>query len=123
MGKSGYIPKAATLDGFVEIAEKLSGVNIARLESGTKLVAQTATSTYTILVVDPVEREVVVTGGKLAGPEKCVLSGASFGGSFLKIGCIMKQMRMELRLDDGSTLSTSPVQKIFSESMRVTPNN
>ena len=108
-----YVPKVATLDGFTEITETVNAVALAETGFEWTLVVQTENSTYTILVLDPAKREVAVTGGKyFPSPEKCVLSGSLFGGSFLWVGRIGIGMRIELMLNDGITLITSPVKKI-----------
>ena len=113
----GYVPKVATLDGFREITEKIEGISLAEAGSGETLIVQTKESTYTIFITDSTKREVVVTGGKyFPSHEKCILSGSSFGGSFLKVGWIGIGMHVEFHRSNNRRVITSPVVTIsFSE--------
>ena len=107
------IARAATLDGFTGEASAADGVHLPQLEPMTTLVVRTHNSTYRIVVSH--ETTVLVEGGRFF-PEltPAYLEGASFGGSFLKVGWIAIGLRMEIRAD-GQRIITSPVREIVKE--------
>jgi len=107
------VPRVATLDGFVDAASTLRGVNVLDLEPLTELRVETTNSLYRIVVSQ--RTTVFVQGGRFF-PERSAahLAGATFGGSLLKIGWIAIGMRMEICGDDGPIV-TSPVQRITVE--------
>jgi hypothetical protein len=91
----------------------LRGVNVLDLEPLTELRVETTNSLYRIVVSQ--RTTVFVQGGRFF-PERAAahLTGATFGGSLLKIGCIAIGMRMEICGDDGPIV-TSPVRRITVE--------
>jgi hypothetical protein len=107
------VPRVATLDGFVDAASTLRGVNVLDLEPLTELRVETTNSLYRIVVSQ--RTAVFVQGGRFF-PETSPadLAGATFGGSLLKIGWIGIGMRMEICGDDGPIV-TSPVRRITVE--------
>ena len=107
------IARAATLDGFTAEATCADGVQLRDVEPMTTLVVRTHNSTYRIVVSR--ETTVLVEGGRFF-PEltPAYLEGASFGGSFLKVGWIAIGLRMEIRAD-GQRIVTSPVREIATE--------
>jgi len=88
------------------------GLQIESLTDLETVVVQTKNSTYEITVICGRERDILVRGGQFF-PQKTAayLSGASLGGSFLKIGGIYVGLNMEI-LQDGRCIITSPVQSI-----------
>ena len=88
------------------------GVQIDRMGDLETLVIQTRNSTYEITVICGRDGDVLVRGGQFF-PQKTEahLSGASLGGSFLKIRGIYLGLNMEI-LHEGRTIITSPVQSI-----------
>jgi hypothetical protein len=107
------VPRVATLDGFVDAASTLRGVNVLDLEPLTELRVETSNSLYRIVVS---HRTIVFVQGGRFFPERSAahLAGATFGGSLLKIGWIAIGMRMEICGDDGPIV-TSPVRHITVE--------
>jgi hypothetical protein len=76
------------------------------------LIVKTRHSTYEITIISGSEGEVLVRGGQYF-PEKTPahLSGATFGGSFLKMRGIYLGLKMEI-MQDRRRIITSPVQSI-----------
>jgi hypothetical protein len=107
------VPRVATLDGFVDAASALRGINVLDLEPLTELRVETTNSLYRIVVSQ--RTAVFVQGGRFF-PERSAahLAGATFGGSLLKIGWIGIGMRMEIWGDDGPIV-TSAVRRITVE--------
>lgn len=107
------IPRAATLDGFIESASTSDGVNLRELEPLTTLLVRTCNSQYRIIVSR--QTAVLVQGGQFF-PEvtSAHLDGSSAGGSFLKIAWIGVGMRMEISAG-GQRIVTSPVRAITTE--------
>ena len=107
------VPRVATLDGFVDAASTVRGINVLDLEPLTELRVETTNSLYRIVVCQ--RTAVFVQGGRFF-PERSAahLAGATFGGSLLKIGWIGIGMRMEICGDDGPIV-TSAVQRITVE--------
>jgi hypothetical protein len=105
------VSRAANLDTWSR-HEWNGGIQIQSLDDLETLIVETKNSTYEITVICGRERDVLVRGGEFF-PEKTAahLSGASLGGSFLKIGGIYVGLNMEI-LHDGRCIITSPVQSI-----------
>ena len=106
------ITRAATLAGFTAAVATTHGVHIRDLAPMTTLHVQTRNSHYRIIVSSG--DAVLVEGGQFF---PCLtpahVSGASVGGSFLKVGWIGVGLRMEI-LVDGRRIVTSPVMDIAS---------
>ncbi len=103
----------ATLDRW-SAREWTDGVQVERLQPLERLVVRTRNSTYEITVLSPGAGEVMVHGGRFfPDPTRALLSGATVGGSCLKIRGIYVGFAIELRRD-GETVITSPVRSIVS---------
>jgi len=104
------ITRAATLTGFTAAVATTHGVHLRDLAPMTTLHVQTRNSQYRIIV--SAGDAVLVEGGQFF---PCLtpahVSGASVGGSFLKVGWIGVCLRMEI-LVDGRRIVTSPVLDI-----------
>lgn len=107
------ITRAATLAGFTAAVATTHGVHLRDLAPMTTLHVQTRNSHYRIIVSSG--DAVLVEGGQFF---PCLtpahVSGASVGGSFLKVGWIGVGLRMEI-LVDGRRIVTSPVLDIVSK--------
>ena len=104
------VTRAATLAGFTAAVATTHGVHLRDLAPMTTLHVQTRNSQYRIIVSSG--EAVLVEGGQFF---PCLtaahVSGASVGGSFLKVGWIGVGLRMEI-LVDGRRIVTSPVLDI-----------
>lgn len=113
MSGSEIVPKVAVLEGFADAASKDKGIGLGEAGAGMVLIVETNNSTYTIEILDPAKRTVRVVGGKFfSSPEVCILSGSTFGGSFLKMGWIGMGMRMEFHRSNNERIVTSPVTAV-----------
>jgi hypothetical protein len=73
------------------------GVSIQSLNTGTEVLVQTQNSTYHLVVLDPENRRVRVTGGRLFRNETdAVIEGATAGACVLKVGWIGVGLRLEI---------------------------
>jgi len=105
------IPRVADLENWTN-REWSDGVQIERLADLDNLVVKTRNSIYEITIIAGSEGEVLVRGGQYF-PEKTPahLSGATFGGSFVKMRGIYLGMNMEI-MQGRRRIVTSPVQSI-----------
>ena len=105
------IPGACNLETWSN-AEWNGGIQVDRMKDLDTVIVETLNSTYEITVINGIEGEVVVRGGQFF-PELTAarLSGASMGGSFLKVRGIYVGFRMEI-LHEGQCIITSPVRTI-----------
>ena len=112
MSAGHALPRAATLDGFVESASG-DGISLRDLEPLTSLIVITCNTHYRIVVSR--ENAIQVQGGRFF-PEltSAQLEGSSAGGSFLKVAWIGVGMRMEI-FAHGQRIVTSQVQRIMRE--------
>jgi hypothetical protein len=112
MNETTCISRAATLTGFTTAVAGTSGVHLRDLAPLTTLRVRTRNSEYRIIVSSG--DAVLVEGGQFF---PCLtearFSGASVGGSFLKVGWIGIGLRMEI-LADGRRIVTSPVHDIVT---------
>ena len=105
------IPAAADLDHWTN-REWNDGVQIDRMADLEGLIVQTRNRTYEITIISGSEGEVLVRGGQYFSQKTAAhLSGASFGGSFLKLRGIYVGLKMEI-LSNGRRIITSPVLSI-----------
>jgi hypothetical protein len=111
------VPTRRTLDGFALEPGCVDGVALHSLEAGTVLNVITRHSSYRVVVVDPVQQRVLVTGGRLF-PERTEVrvEGATAGGSVLKIGWIGTGLRLELSMGR-QRITTSRVQSVTIENV------
>jgi len=112
MSDSPCISPVVTLNGFTVAVAGASGVHLRDLAPLTTLLVRTRNSDYRIIVSSG--DEVFVEGGRFF---PCLtearFSGASVGGSFLKVGWVGIGLRMEI-LAGGRRIVTSPVQHILT---------
>jgi hypothetical protein len=112
MNETTCISRAATLTGFTTAVAGTNGVHLRDLAPFTTLRVRTRNSEYRIIVSSG--DAVLVEGGQFF---PCLtearFSGASVGGSFLKVGWIGIGLRMEI-LADGRRIVTSPVHDIVT---------
>jgi len=112
MNETTCISRAATLAGFTSAVASTTGVHLRDLAPLTTLLVRTRNSEYRIIVSSG--DDVLVEGGQFF---PCLtearFSGASVGGSFLKVGWIGIGLRMEI-LADGRRIVTSPVHDIVT---------
>lgn len=112
-----WVPTRRTLDGFALEPGCVEGVALQSLDAGTVLNVITQHSVYRVVVVDPVQQRVLVTGGRLF-PERTEvrLEGATAGGSVLKIGWIGTGLRLEMSMGM-ERITTSHVQAVTIENV------
>ncbi len=96
------------------------GIQVNKLETGTKLFVETRNSVYELVILDE-DRKVSVTGGNLVDggvryeePVELFLTGSTWGSSMLKLDWLGKDMCMELCYED-RVLTTSPVKNVEIE--------
>ena len=112
MNDTTCISRAATLAGFASAVSSSNGVQLRDLPPMTTLLVRTRNSEYRIVVASG--DEVLVKGGQFfPSLTEARFSGASVGGSFLKVGWIGVGLRMEI-LADGRRIVTSPVHDILA---------
>ncbi len=110
---TSLVPRAATLDGFVDDLADARGIYLRDVEPLTTLMVRTQNSQYRIVVSH--DTSVIVQGGQFfpdATPGR--IDGSGFGGSLLKVGWIGIGLRMEI-FADGQRIITSPVRDISVE--------
>jgi hypothetical protein len=112
-----WVQTRRTLDGFALEPGCVEGVALQSLDAGTVLNVITEHSVYHVVVLDPVQQRVLVTGGRLF-PERTEvrLEGATAGGSVLKIGWIGTGLRLEMSIGL-ERITTSHVQKVTIENV------
>lgn len=119
--KQFALPRYCLLEGFAESSIAASGVCLQNLNANDLVVFSTLNSEYRLLVLDPPNRRVRVQGGGLfTEPTEAVLTGASYGGSMIRLGWICRGMQIELirQTADKKVMNflTSPVEDIRLES-------
>jgi len=106
------VSRAATLTGFTSAVSSTNGLQLRDLPPMTTLLVRTRNSEYRIVVSSG--DEVLVKGGHFfPALTEARFSGASVGGSFLKVGWIGIGLRMEV-LAEGRRIVTSPVYDIVT---------
>jgi hypothetical protein len=106
------VPEFCTLDGFAQVVERNGGMDLNQLEPLTCLAVETDSAVFLMTLLNPSEAEVLIQGGEIfSQPFKAKLSGATFGGSFLKTHWIGVGMQMEIFCHDG-TFITTPVRRV-----------
>lgn len=106
------VSRAATLTGFTSAVSTTNGLQLRDLPPMTTLLVRTRNSEYRIVVSSG--DEVLVKGGHFfPALTEARFSGASVGGSFLKVGWIGIGLRMEI-LAEGRRIVTSPVYDIVT---------
>ena len=103
---------ATTLDAFAAAISRADGVSLRDLAKLDCLDVRTCNSWYRIVVLDPLHSRVLVSGGAfLPTPVEGIVSGASIGGSMLKLGCILHGFQLEI-LHAGTRIVTTSVRQI-----------
>jgi hypothetical protein len=109
------VPRNRTLDGFALEPGCSKGVALQSLTAGTRLTVNTRNTRYQITVLDPVMRQVTVSGGPtLRQAIQGRLEGGTTGGSVLRLGWVGVGLRMELSTAD-RRITTSAVQSVTIE--------
>ena len=109
------LPSCRTLDGFALRSIERSGLTIRALEPGGTLMVKTRHSSYRLVIIDGAKHLVAVDGGVFPEATVVTLSGATFGGSALKLGWIVEGLRLEF-CDGILRITSSPVESIEIES-------
>jgi hypothetical protein len=98
-------------DGFGFESKGSDGLAVHMLNPQAALVVKTRHSRYTITVLDGPRHLVRVEGGVFPEPTVVRLSGATFGGSSVKVGWIVVGLRMEFGIGPRRII-TSPVLSV-----------
>ena len=111
MSQTAAYPTVASLDAWSS-REWKDGLQVDRLCELDELSVRTRNNLYRIVAIVPMRGEIMVQGGRFF-PEltRARLSGASLGGSFLKMRGIYVGFRMEIQVGL-ETIITSDVQSI-----------
>ena len=96
-----------TLDEFAHESSRGEGLSIERLEPGATVTVKTRHSSYEVAILDGRRHLVLIHGGMFAAPTVVRLSGATFGGSAMKLGWILVGFRMELGLGSKRIVSST----------------
>jgi hypothetical protein len=96
-----------TLDEFALESGRGEGVCIEGLASGATVSVNTRHSCYEVSILDGRRHLVLIHGGVFAAPTVVRLSGATFGGSALKLGWILVGFRMEFGLGSRRIVSST----------------
>ena len=96
-----------TLDEFALESSRGEGLSVERLEPGAKVTVTTRHSCYDVSILDGRRQLVLVHGGTFAEPTVVRLSGATFGGSALKMGWVLVGFRMEFGLGSKRIISST----------------
>jgi hypothetical protein len=107
------LPRAATLDGFVQGVADARGIHLREIEPLTTIVVQTYNSRYRIVMTGGTSA--IVQGGKFfTDPTPARIDGSGFGGSVLKTAWIGVGLKMEIFAND-QRIITSPVVDVTLE--------
>lgn len=98
----------------IEAFNENDGVDVSTLKSGTKIIARTCNSKYTMQILE--NGNVEVQGGSYF-PEKtiAVFSGSTWGSSMIKNDWVVRGMHLEFHYMVGnkwSSITTTPVKSI-----------
>jgi hypothetical protein len=108
------LPTYRTLDGFSTKSNDRNGLAIQTVDDGTAIRVKTRHSSYRLVVLDRRQDLVCAEGGVFPEPTVVRISGATFGGSALKVGWIVEGLRLEFGLGPRQIVS-SPVQSVVIE--------
>jgi hypothetical protein len=109
VGTATRILHSHTVDGFTDAAAA-PGLLIRNLAPMTVVRVRTRNSHYVLIVSH--DGQILVQGGTFfPRPTPAYLAGATAGGSLLKVGWIVRGLRMEIA-DAGRRIVTSPVHQI-----------
>lgn len=109
--QSASIPAGANLDTW-SAESWTNGIQVDELLELETLSIETMNHTYEVTIINPTTGEALVRGGEFL-PERTIayISGASLGGSFLKLRGIYIGFKLEL-LTGGRRIVTSTVRRI-----------
>ena len=96
-----------TLEEFALESGRGEGLCIEGLAPGATVTVNTRHSCYEISILDGRRHLVQIHGGVFAMPTAVRLSGATFGGSALKLGWILVGFRMEFGLGPRRIVSST----------------
>jgi hypothetical protein len=108
------LPNYRTLDGFSTDSKERAGLAIQSIDEGTVITVKTRHSRYRLVVLDRRQHLVCAEGGIFTEPTVVRISGATFGGSALKLGWILEGLRVEFGIGPKQIVS-SPVQSVVIE--------
>jgi hypothetical protein len=107
------VPRAATLDGFVDDVGDARGIHLREVEPLTTIVVETLNSRYRIVITGGTSA--IVQGGRFFPiPTPARIDGSGFGGSVLKTAWIGVGLKMEIFAND-QRIITSPVRDVTLE--------
>ena len=109
------LPSCRTLDGFARKSNERDGIALQTLDAGVAVTVKTRRSSYRLVVLDSARQLVLAEGGIFLEPTVVRVSGATFGGSTLKVGWILVGLRVEFGLG-ARQITSSPVQSVVIES-------
>jgi hypothetical protein len=113
--ESDVMTATCTLDDFALESDRSDGLTIETLDAGATLAVKTSRSSYRIIILDGRRHVVMVEGGVFPEATVLRLSGATAGGSALKLGWILVGFRMEFAIGNRHVTS-SRVQSVAIES-------
>jgi|RhiMethySRZTD1v2_1073278.scaffolds.fasta_scaffold99211_2 hypothetical protein len=108
------LPNYRTLDGFSTESHDRAGLAIHAVDDGATITVKTRYSRYRLVVLDRRQQLVCAEGGIFTEPTVVRISGATFGGSALKVGWILEGLRVEFGIGPKQIVS-SPVQSVVIE--------
>ena len=111
------LPTWRTLDGFTLESGGCKGLNIEVLEAGSTLIVKTRRSSYRLVILDGRKQLVLIEGGVFPEATVVRLSGATIGGSTLKLGWILVGLRIEFGLGPRQ-ITSSTVESVTVEQAR-----
>ena len=102
--------RRAVLDAIDEHEETARGIDVGDLDPLSQVVVKTRNTRYTLTVLNPADRKVIIQGGNFFGvPTEVQVEGSSFGGDAL--GSIALGMPLATVTDRG-LIVTSRVESI-----------
>jgi hypothetical protein len=105
------LPRPRTHNRFALESNTGDGLTIDALHPGATLIVRTRRSSYRINLLNGQQHLVLVEGGVFPEATVVRLSGATFGGSAVKLGWIVVGLRIEFGLGS-RRITSSPVVSI-----------
>lgn len=100
------------IETFATAAESAGGIRLRDLAAFDRLFIRTRNSVYDVTILDGQSSRILVAGGFfLLGPVEALLSGATLGGSLLKVGWILQGFHLEF-LHDRQRVVTTRVRDV-----------
>src|SRR5262245_49967501 len=111
MAEKTTVAAAALLDAWSACGWN-NGIQLESLDEMDRIVVWTDNNRYDVTVISPRSHDVLVRGGRYFEEFTAArLAGSSLGGSFLKLGGVYVDFRMEVHAG-GQVIVTSPVRTI-----------